>query len=235
MTYRASGDRENYERVVSSYRGQYGRLAELASGVAPRAQDRRAALEISEDPAPRTAAGVAPDRHGGGSIASALSAKDYPACVARAEAAAREGSLSASQQLSLGWCLLNLERRQEAARAFEAALKNGSGKTRDDAAYGRSLALLASGQAVQAGALASQAHLTDEQRKDVGVEILGKRAWEAWKAQRYREALVWLDRRATFAPETRDLMQLRAMALDKTGQGDAARAIEAQLDAQLGR
>ena len=114
-------------------------------------------------------------------------------------------------------------------------MKNGSGKTRDDAAYGRSLALLASGQAVQAGALASQAHLTDEQRKDVGVEILGKRAWEAWKAQRYREALVWLDRRATFAPETRDLMQLRAMALDKTGQGDAARAIEAQLDAQLGR
>lgn len=236
MAYRAAGDRDNYERVVSTYRAQYSRVAEIGNGAAPRAQDRRAALEVGDDPAPRSNANAGPERRpGGGTIAAALSAKDYSTCVARADAAARDGALNASQQLALGWCLLNLERRQEAARAFEAAMKSGAGKTRDDAAYGRSLALLASGQAVEAGAMAAQAHLTDKQRNDVGVEILASRAWDAWHGQRYRETLVWLDRRAAFAAETRDLMQLRAWALAKTGQTDAARSIESQLDAQLGQ
>ena len=89
--------------------------------------------------------------------------------------------------------------------------------------------------ALTAAVIEAQIWCEEQANKEEMAAILGKRAWEAWKAQRYREALVWLDRRATFAPETRDLMQLRAMALDKTGQGDAARAIEAQLDAQLGR
>jgi Flp pilus assembly protein TadD len=65
------------------------------------------------------------------------------------------------------------------------------------------------------------------------LQILEQRAWAAAAAERYAEALTWLDRRVAFAPETRDLMMLRARCLDKLGRRDAAKAIRADLDAQL--
>ena len=124
---------------------------------------------------------------------------------------------------------------QESLRAFDETLRISSGKTRDEALYGKSLALLASGQAVAATGAAAEANLTPEQRNALGVEVLEQRAWGAYNARRYGEALQWLDRRATFAPETRDLMQLRAWCLEKLGRSDDAQALENALDAQLSR
>jgi hypothetical protein len=112
-------------------------------------------------------------------------------------------------------------------------MRNSSGKVRDDAAYGKSLALLQAGEASPAVNAASQANLGSEQRNSLGVEILERRAWDAYNGQRYPEALQWLDRRAAFAAETRDDMNLRVMSLDAMGQHDAAQKIRAALDAQL--
>ena len=57
----------------------------------------------------------------------------------------------------------------------------------------------------------------------------------ARKRAAYAEALQWLDRRAAFAPETRDLMGLRAWCLEKLGRSDDAQALENALEAQLSR
>jgi len=114
-------------------------------------------------------------------------------------------------------------------------MRTSSGKVREDAAYGKSLALLQAGEAVPAVDAASQANLDTEQRNSLGVGILERRAWDAYKGQRYSEALQWLDRRAAFAPETRDDMNLRVMCLNGLGDHDAAQKIQAALDAQLGQ
>jgi hypothetical protein len=248
FTYRRLGDRAAYARVISTYGPQFAKVADLANGGAPRLEERRAAAE-TDDPAPERVHRAAVERApvasteqedsgrsaDGGSIASALNAKNYSLCVARADAASREGALNVGQQNALGWCLLNLGRPLESARSFDISLTSAAGKQRQEAAYGKSLALLAGGETMQAGAAAGRANLAPEQRNAIGVQILEQRAWAASAAQRWAETLTWLDRRAAFAPETRDLMALRARCLDKLGRGDAANAIRAELDAQLGQ
>jgi tetratricopeptide (TPR) repeat protein len=172
-----------------------------------------------------------PTRGGGGSVAAALNAKDYPRCVERA--ASRGDSLSIDERTALGWCLLNLGRQQEAARAFDGVMRTASGKQKEDAAYGKSLALVAAGEALPAINSASQTNLGADERNALGAEILERRAWDALDGKRYAEALQWLDRRAKFTPESRDLMRLRIMCLQHLGQSDAAQRIQNALDAQL--
>jgi tetratricopeptide (TPR) repeat protein len=247
FAYRKLADRAAFARVIATYGAQFAKVADLANGGhAPKLEERRAVLE-TDDPAPARVHRVAAVRalaapverdeasrqEDGGSIASALNAKNYTACVTRADAAAREGPLNIGQQNALGWCLLNLGRGLESARAFDTSLKSATGKQHQEAAYGKSLALLAGGETMQAGAAAGQAKLAPDQRNSIGLQILEQRAWAAAAAKRYAEALTWLDRRVAFAPETRDLMGLRARCLDNLGRGDAANAIRAELDQQL--
>jgi len=255
--YRQIGDKVALAKVFETYRDQYGKVADLA-GPRPVALEERRAVAETGDPAPAPAraraadpADVAPvpartrasapvkprpdaaPRADGGTVVAALNAKDYPTCVARADAAAKEGGLNVAQQNAAGWCLLNLNRAQESLHAFEASLSFAKGKQHEEAAYGKSLALLAGGQAMQAGAVAAQANLTPDQRQAVGVQILARRAWDSYNAQHYAEALQWLDRRVTFEAETRDLMQLRSWCLEKLGKSDQATAIQAKLDALI--
>ena len=95
------------------------------------------------------------------------------------------------------------------------------------------MALIAAGEAVPAANAASQANLGSEQRNALGVEILERRAWDAYDGRRYAESLQWLDRRASFAPDTRDDMKLRVLCFERLGQNDAAQKIRSALDAQL--
>ena len=229
LAQKQSGDRAAYARVVETYRDRFAKVGDLALGRSDRALEKRAVLEDGAAASPGAGADERP-RSDGGSIASALNAKDYSACVARAEAV---GALNPAQQNALGWCLMNLGRIQESLRAFDASLRIASGRTRDEAYYGKSLALLAAGEAVAASGAAAEANLTTEQRNAVGVQVLEQRAWAAYNARRYAETLQWLDRRAAFATDTRDLMRLRAWCLRKLGRADAAQAIENSLDDQL--
>jgi tetratricopeptide (TPR) repeat protein len=244
FAYRLLRDRTAYFRIIDAYRDRYGKIADLALGRSARNADHRAAFESapqtddsSDDfsDAPRTRkkhASVAGSA-GRGALAKALYAKDYIGCIKSAEAGERNGALGAGDEQIKGWCLLGLGRPQEAAIAFDRALAGSHGKPREDAAYGKSLALLQNDQVQPAAAAAGSADLSPERREEIGVQVLSRRAYGAYEAQRYLETLELLDRRAQFAPETRDLMSLRAWSLKNIGRVDEAAKIFQSLDAQL--
>lgn len=142
--------------------------------------------------------------------------------------------------LSLGWCLMEINRPLEAAQAFEAAL-SGEGRTRSDAAYGQSLAYLRAGLTSDAAVAATKAKLDPSRGAELQLAILSDRAVSSFRAGRYREALVYLDQRAQLRAEPTDLMVMRGYAyknlgmrvdalrlfeaLGETGQRDAVRAL----------
>jgi len=207
FAYRKLRDRENYARVLETYRDAYPRIGKLAG--ARNMRERRAALDNVEAPQKRF-----------------RQALDAPS--GSAPASADVGRLNTQ-----GWALLNQTRPAEAAQSFEAALQTATGRQRQEAAYGRSLALLASGDGVKAARTATSAELTAPQRRELGMQLLERRAWDAYNADRYIEALSWLDRRLAFAAETRDLLRMRVWCLTKLGRVEAAEAIQSQLDRQL--
>ena len=135
--------------------------------------------------------------------------------------------LPAASALSLGWCLMEINRPLEAAQAFEAALAGG-GRTRSDAAYGQSLAYLRAGLTSDAAVSATKARLDRGRVAELQTAILGDRAVSSFRAQRYRETLVFLDQRRQFHAEPADLMVLRAYAYKNLGmRTDAMRLFEA--------
>lgn len=136
-------------------------------------------------------------------------------------------TLTAAGALSLGWCLMEINRPLEAAQAFEAAFA-GEGRTRSDAAYGQSLAYLRAGLTSDAAVSATRAKLDQNRVAELQTAILGDRAVSSFRAKRYRETLVFLDQRRQFHAEPADLMVLRAYAYKNLGRRvDALRLFEA--------
>ncbi len=208
LAYRKLNDRPNYARVVSTYRDQFAKIADLGGGRGGM-RERRAAYETGEAPT-----------------------RAFRASLARNSAASSSGSGS---QMALGWKLLHQNRPSEAADAFDASLRGATGRARQDAAYGRSLALLSAGKPADAGRLASGVEMSGRQRNDLGLQLLERRAWDAYNADRFAEAIGWLDRRAGYAPETRDLRQMRSWCMKKLGRAEDAAKIQGELDQQLSR
>jgi tetratricopeptide (TPR) repeat protein len=152
--------------------------------------------------------------------------------------------------LSLGWCLMEINRPLEAAQAFEAAL-SGEGRTRSDAAYGQSLAYLRAGLTSDAAVAATKAKLDRSRGAELQLAILSDRAVSSFRAGRFREALVYLDQRAQLRAEPTDLMVMRGYAyknlgmrvdalrlfeaLGETGQRDAVRALAEMRNERDGR
>lgn len=135
--------------------------------------------------------------------------------------------LAPAAALTLGWCLMEIDRPLEAAQAFEAAL-SGSGTVRSDAAYGQSLAYLRAGLTSDAAVAATKARLETRRVAELQAAILADRAISSFRARRYRETLVYLDQRAQYRPEPTNLMILRADALKNLGRRlDARRLLEA--------
>ncbi|RDJ16854.1 cellulose synthase [Rhizobium grahamii] len=130
--------------------------------------------------------------------------------------------------LSRGWCLMDINRPMEAAKAFEAALASPNRKTREDAAYGQSLAYLRAGLSNNAAVAATKAPQTQQRAAELQVAILADRAVAAFGAKRYRETLIYLDQRAQLRQEPIDLMVLRGYAyLSMSMYGDAERIFTA--------
>jgi tetratricopeptide (TPR) repeat protein len=129
--------------------------------------------------------------------------------------------------LSLGWCLMEINRPLEAAQAFETALRGG-GRTQSDAAYGQSLAYLRAGLTSDAAVAATKAQLDGRRGAELQSAILADRAVSSFRAQRYRETIGYLDQRSQFRPEPTDLMVLRAYSYKSLGmRADAFRLLEA--------
>ncbi|TCU15402.1 cellulose synthase [Rhizobium sullae] len=130
--------------------------------------------------------------------------------------------------LSRGWCLMDLNRPMEAVAAFERALQGSQRRTREDAAYGQSLAYLRVGLSNNAAVAATRAPQSRERAAELQVAILADRALAAYGAKRYRETLIYLDQRAQIKRETVDLMVLRGYCyLNLKMYGDAGRIFTA--------
>lgn len=114
--------------------------------------------------------------------------------------------------LTRGWCLMELNRPMEAAAAFEVGLLGSSAKTREDAAYGQSLAYLRAGLASKAAVAAVKAPQNRKRAFELQQAILADKAVAAFDAGRPREALLVLDQLKQLGPERTDLMSLRGYA-----------------------
>jgi tetratricopeptide (TPR) repeat protein len=136
--------------------------------------------------------------------------------------------LAPTDALARGWCLMDINRPMEAAAAFEAALKSPNRKTREDAAYGQSLAYLRAGLSNNAAVAATKAPQSRQRAAELQVSILADRALAAFDAKRYRETLIFLDQRAQLQQERVDLMILRGYCyLNLKMFEDATRVFEA--------
>jgi len=156
-------------------------------------------------------------------------------------------TLSPQSALTRGWCLMELNRPVEAAKAFEVALR-GSGQTREDAAYGQSLAYMRAGLSSRAAASAAMAPMRNGRDLELKAALLSMQATSAFEHRRYNEALIALDERAQIVPEQNDLLVLRGYAYFElkryedaermfraaaaTGNKDARRGISAVKDAR---
>lgn len=136
--------------------------------------------------------------------------------------------LSPDAALTRGWCLMDLNRPMEAIAAFETALKSPARQSREDAAYGQSLAYLRAGLSNNAAVAATRAPQNRQRAAELQVAILADRALSAYGAKRYRETLIFLDQRAQLKQETVDLMVLRGYSyMSLKMYDDAMRVFEA--------
>jgi tetratricopeptide (TPR) repeat protein len=200
------------ERIQSQWAGRSPRIASLGEATPSRTA-----------PASSAAAQARPTRN---ARAAAAEGGDRPAArrASPARAASSSGKargcsgttdptgLSAGEALRHGWCLMELNRPLEAARSFDAAIRNGDERIRSEGAYGQSLAYLRQGLTDKAAVAAARGPLDPQKATELQVALLSDRAIKAFDAKRFPEALVLLDRRAQLAPERIDLMIIRGYA-----------------------
>lgn len=173
-----------------------------------------------------------PSSGGGSGIGPALKARergDSRGCLKKLAALPKQG---ADAELLRGWCLLDLDRPEEAARSFDIAMR-GKHQVAKDAAYGRSLALLRVGRTFDAIESAGQVPQTRVRRHELAAAALAQTATSAFDAGNYVEALEALNKRRAITREPRDLMLLRGWALYYTGDRQQAASLFRSLDQQL--
>ena len=133
--------------------------------------------------------------------------------------------MAPAEALKRGWCLMDLKRPLEAAEAFERALSTPVAATRQEAAYGKSLAYLRLNLTDKAAVAAVQEQQTPVRAKQLQVAILADRAVGAFRLGRFHETIIALDQRSRLTREPQDLMMLRASAYRQLGYDSEARRI----------
>lgn len=123
--------------------------------------------------------------------------------------------LAPDAALTLGWCLMEANRPLEAVSAFDQAIRRGSGRIREEAAYGKSLAYLRKNLTSEAALAAAQTPQTSQRRIELSATILAQRALAAYRDGRYVEAILALSERARIVPEQNDLMLIRGWSYYK--------------------
>ncbi|WP_112662257.1 hypothetical protein [Microvirga flavescens] len=234
LSYLRLNDRAGFASVANAWRGRSDRIAELANGgtgsrLPP---EPRAVPTVPEEPVvgQRRIEAVAPARP-----AETWYPESTPLRVSAPRAPAGRGAkcngtgnpltLSPGAALTLGWCLMELNRPLEAVTAFDQAILRGSGRTKQDAAYGKSLAYLRKDLTSQAAVAAAQAPQPPQRQVELSATILAQRAIAAYRAGRYVEVILALGERARLVPEQNDLMLLRGWSYFKLGRYDDAQRI----------
>jgi len=223
-------DRAGFNAVVAQWRSRSQRIADLAAGrsrgrttTAPMpVVPQPAAVEPEEPPPPVSPrAASVPVR-----IETETVYEPAPRRTVRAETrpgrractmTRNPGNLSADAALALGWCLMEINRPLEAVAAFDQAVRNGSPRTREEAAYGKTLAYLRKDLTSQAAIAAAEAPQTAQRRTELQATILAQRAIAAYREGRYTETILTLGERARIVPEQNDLMLIKGWSYFKLG------------------
>jgi cellulose synthase operon protein C len=229
-------------QVAEMQRLWAGRSERIATVGKPQPEDGRPAPALPAPPpaasaaaAAAQAAPLAPDRMETAAVprreARLRRAEPVPArmeaprgCVATVD----PQTLSPDAALRRGWCLMERNRPLEAAEAFKVGRRANAAASRDDAAYGESLAYLRVGLGDRAAVAAASPDLGAKRSREVRAALLASQAQGALEAKRFGDTIFALDQRARIAPERTDLMVLRGYAylgLQRTD--DARRLFEA--------
>ncbi len=134
-------------------------------------------------------------------------------------------SLSAAAALALGWCLIEANRPLQAVPAFDQALEMGDPGTRQQAAYGKTLAYLRKDLTADASVAATDAPQSRQRNAEVGAVILEQRALAAFRDGRYVESILALEDRTRLAPEQNDVLVLRGYSYLRLGRYDDAERV----------
>jgi tetratricopeptide (TPR) repeat protein len=244
-------DRGGFNAVVAQWRSRSQRIADLADGVnpatrqavvaqpavpqpamtappamaapvetAPPAQPRYAPREVTVERVETEQAFVRTEDNVRRRQSQARSTLGRNCAITR-----NPSGLSADAALTRGWCLMEANRPLEAVDAFDRAIANGSNRTREEAAYGKSLAYLRKNLTSEAAVAAAEAPQTRERQVELGASILTQRALAAYRDGRYVETLHALSERARLVPEQNDLLLIRAWSYLKLGRYDDAAKI----------
>jgi tetratricopeptide (TPR) repeat protein len=238
-------DRPSFNAIVAQWRNRSERIADLADGTVP-GQTAQSALPATQATrtvdmaAPRAIPAPVEEQPRIAMQRSTYQAEPAPMRETVVETRTAQGGsggrrncvmtrnaegLSPNAALSLGWCLMESNRPLEAVSAFDQAVRLGSGRTREEAAYGKSLAYLRKNLTSEAAVAAAQAPQTGERRVELGSSILTQRALAAYRDGRYVETLLALSERARLVPEQNDLMLIRGWSYFKLGRYNDARKI----------
>jgi tetratricopeptide (TPR) repeat protein len=234
-------DRAGFNAVMAQWRGRSERIAELAAG------GGRRGVPGAQAPVPSPAAAaqlavpavvedVPPVRQGPAPRQMAETRVVYEQAPRRtAQPAAGGGrncavtrsprNLSAGAALTLGWCLMGLNRPLEAVAAFDQAIETGSAAMREEAGYGKTLAYLRKDMTAEAAIAAAQAPQTSPRRVELQATILAQRAVAAYRDGRYAETILMLGERNRIVPEQNDLMLIKGWSYLKLGRYQDAERI----------
>ncbi|MBF9235204.1 tetratricopeptide repeat protein [Microvirga alba] len=239
-------DRVGFNAIVTQWRSRSQRIADVADGInrgrtPPPAQPSTLPSAAMTPAAP---APVVPPRTAYASSQATEPRVIYEERLPRADLgappaqpASRSGarrncavtrnpsSLSADAALTLGWCLMELNRPLEAVTAFDRAIKGGSDQTREEAAYGKTLAYLRKDLTAEAALAAAESPQTAQRRTELDATILAQRALAAFREGRYVEVILALGERSRIVPEQTDLMVIRGWSYYKLGRYDDAEKI----------
>lgn len=229
LSYQELGNASGLQEIRRLWADRSERILQLgtAPAVAPARPTQadpanRSQTPASGEPAVSTAA-AQPTKPSAGSPSRAASSSAQT-CSAHMDAR----QLSPEAALRRAWCLMDAQRPMEAVQAFERAMASSVQRTRQDAAWGQSLAYLRL-ELVDHAAVAALAAPQDARRaNELQTAILAQRAAGAFERGRFVEALLALDQRAQIAPERIDLMVLRGYAyLNLNRLADARRVFQA--------
>ena len=151
-----------------------------------------------------------------GAVAVAFEKGDFATVLSLTEPG--RGPEAASGQTLRGWTLLKLNRPAEAARVFEAALKQaGNDKAKAaDAAQGLALANNAQGLSREARAVVEAHAVAPEKSAKLDAQIMAQDALAAFNRGGFNEALRLIAQVKRLAPEDQSLAMIEAWSLYKT-------------------
>jgi tetratricopeptide (TPR) repeat protein len=234
-------ERAAFNAVVAQWRGRSQRIAELTDRTNP-ASRRQLVPPRADIPAREAAPPAAPGYATPRQVTMERVEVEQPLVrseesVRRRQTEARSvlgrscaitrnpNGLSGDSALTRGWCLMEINRPLEAVSAFDQAIATGSSRTREEAAYGKSLAYLRKNLTSQAAIAAAEAPQTRERRVELGASILTQRALAAYRDERFVETLLALSERARLVPEQNDLLLIRGWSYFRLGRYDDAEKV----------